>query len=135
MGVHSAPATPLLGTDISKITRKPSKTGKHGHEKRRSTREAKDSKPKSKKVNYGVRKTIQGLTYTMAGRNKSNQELLIGSLKYEGHVDVEKAQMKMDLYYNHSHNKHKGLNKDCQLGNPCEMKSDPRAKNQAPMIG
>ncbi|GJT22431.1 retrovirus-related pol polyprotein from transposon TNT 1-94, partial [Tanacetum coccineum] len=38
-------------TDISKITRKPSKTGKHGHEKRKSTREAKDSKPKPKKVN------------------------------------------------------------------------------------
>ncbi|GJR35533.1 MAK10-like protein [Tanacetum coccineum] len=37
------------GTDISKITRKPSKTGKHGHEKRKSTREAKDSKPKPRK--------------------------------------------------------------------------------------
>ncbi|GJS13926.1 hypothetical protein Tco_0408398 [Tanacetum coccineum] len=35
------------GTDISKITRKQSKTGKHGHEKRKSTREVKDSKPKS----------------------------------------------------------------------------------------
>ncbi|GJX82935.1 hypothetical protein Tco_0332416 [Tanacetum coccineum] len=35
-------------TDISKIT---TKTGKHGHEKRKSTREAKDSKPKPKKVN------------------------------------------------------------------------------------
>ncbi|GJX71848.1 hypothetical protein Tco_0309019 [Tanacetum coccineum] len=39
------------GTDISKITRKPPKTDKHGHEKRKSTREAKDSKPKPKKVN------------------------------------------------------------------------------------
>ncbi|GKE84856.1 hypothetical protein Tco_1558598 [Tanacetum coccineum] len=29
-------------TDISKITRKPSKTGKHGHEERKSTKEAKD---------------------------------------------------------------------------------------------
>ncbi|GJU61644.1 hypothetical protein Tco_1243479 [Tanacetum coccineum] len=35
-------------TDISKIT---TKTGKHGHEKWKSTREAKDSKPKPKKVN------------------------------------------------------------------------------------
>ncbi|GJZ29574.1 ribonuclease H-like domain-containing protein [Tanacetum coccineum] len=39
-----------LSTDISKIIRKPSKTGKHGHEKRKSTREAKDSKPKPEKV-------------------------------------------------------------------------------------
>ncbi|GJX89474.1 hypothetical protein Tco_0341488, partial [Tanacetum coccineum] len=38
------------GTDMSKFTRKPSKTGKHGHEKRKSTREAKDSKPKPEKV-------------------------------------------------------------------------------------
>ncbi|GJX14335.1 hypothetical protein Tco_0206093 [Tanacetum coccineum] len=33
-------------TDISKIIRKLPKTSKHGHEKRKSTREAKDSKPK-----------------------------------------------------------------------------------------
>ncbi|GJT85156.1 hypothetical protein Tco_1066873 [Tanacetum coccineum] len=37
-------------TEISKITRKPSKTGKHGHGKRKSTREAKNSKPKAGKV-------------------------------------------------------------------------------------
>ncbi|GJS07926.1 hypothetical protein Tco_0364722 [Tanacetum coccineum] len=37
-------------TDISKITRKPSKTGKHGHEKRKSTKEARDAKPKPGKV-------------------------------------------------------------------------------------
>ncbi|GJU07710.1 hypothetical protein Tco_1124140 [Tanacetum coccineum] len=43
---------PEAGTDISKITRKPSKTGKHGHGKRKSTREAKDSKLKPKKVNF-----------------------------------------------------------------------------------
>ncbi|GKE56431.1 hypothetical protein Tco_1495616 [Tanacetum coccineum] len=38
------------GTDISKITRKPSKTGKHGHGKRKSTREARNAKPKPGKV-------------------------------------------------------------------------------------
>ncbi|GKC30630.1 hypothetical protein Tco_1037924 [Tanacetum coccineum] len=38
------------GTDMLNITRKPSKTGKHGHEKRKSTREAKDSKPKPEKT-------------------------------------------------------------------------------------
>ncbi|GJX19907.1 reverse transcriptase domain-containing protein [Tanacetum coccineum] len=37
-------------TDISKIIRKPSKTGKHGHEERKSTKEARDAKPKAGKV-------------------------------------------------------------------------------------
>ncbi|GKD41891.1 hypothetical protein Tco_1266536 [Tanacetum coccineum] len=37
-------------TDISKITRKPSKTSKHGHEERKSTKEARDAKPKAGKV-------------------------------------------------------------------------------------
>ncbi|GJT58353.1 reverse transcriptase domain-containing protein [Tanacetum coccineum] len=37
-------------TDKTKITRKPSKTGKYEHEKRKSTSEAKDSKPKPEKV-------------------------------------------------------------------------------------
>ncbi|GJW82614.1 hypothetical protein Tco_0146589 [Tanacetum coccineum] len=40
----------IKGTDISKITRKPPKTGKHGHEKQKSTRETKDSKPEPEKV-------------------------------------------------------------------------------------
>ncbi|GJY16458.1 hypothetical protein Tco_0386880 [Tanacetum coccineum] len=43
----------MLCMDISEITRKRSKSGKHRHEKRKSTREAKDSKPKPRKVNYG----------------------------------------------------------------------------------
>ncbi|GKF26212.1 hypothetical protein Tco_0082106, partial [Tanacetum coccineum] len=33
-------------TDISNITRKPSRTGKPGHEKRKSTKEARNAKPK-----------------------------------------------------------------------------------------
>ncbi|GKD15926.1 putative ribonuclease H-like domain-containing protein [Tanacetum coccineum] len=37
-------------TDKTNITRKQSKKGKHGHGKRKSTREAKDSKPKPEKV-------------------------------------------------------------------------------------
>ncbi|GJT88988.1 ribonuclease H-like domain-containing protein [Tanacetum coccineum] len=44
------------GTDKTKITRKPSKTGKHGHEKQKSTREPKiqsQSQRKSTSVNYG----------------------------------------------------------------------------------
>ncbi|GJS07925.1 reverse transcriptase domain-containing protein [Tanacetum coccineum] len=39
-----------VGTDISKITRKPPKTGKHEHKKRKSTKEARDAKPKPGKV-------------------------------------------------------------------------------------
>ncbi|GJW65820.1 hypothetical protein Tco_0117704 [Tanacetum coccineum] len=39
------------GTDISKITRKQSKTSKHGHGIRRVQKEAKDSKPKPEKSN------------------------------------------------------------------------------------
>ncbi|GKG38736.1 hypothetical protein Tco_0460448, partial [Tanacetum coccineum] len=45
--------------DISKITRKPSKSGKHGHEERKSTKEARDAKQRfragsqSQKVNPG----------------------------------------------------------------------------------
>ncbi|GKD71350.1 hypothetical protein Tco_1325440, partial [Tanacetum coccineum] len=38
-------------TDISKITRNSPKMSKHGHEKRKSTKEAKDSKPKPREVN------------------------------------------------------------------------------------
>ncbi|GJT57943.1 hypothetical protein Tco_0992997 [Tanacetum coccineum] len=48
------------GTDKSKITRKQSKTGKHGHENQKSTKrsqrikaEAKNVKPQSKIVNHG----------------------------------------------------------------------------------
>ncbi|GJY17923.1 putative reverse transcriptase domain-containing protein, partial [Tanacetum coccineum] len=38
------------GTDKINITRKPSKTGKHEHRNQKSTKEAKDSKPKPEKV-------------------------------------------------------------------------------------
>ncbi|GJW80596.1 reverse transcriptase domain-containing protein [Tanacetum coccineum] len=71
------------GTDISKITRKLSKTGKHGHGKRKSTKEAKDSKEAKKSqlsVNYGVKSVIS--------------RLLIGQAKKLSHVDVRK-HMKM----------------------------------------
>ncbi|GKE95582.1 hypothetical protein Tco_1580437, partial [Tanacetum coccineum] len=37
-------------TDISIITRKQSKTGKHEHEKRKSTKEDRDANPKPGKV-------------------------------------------------------------------------------------
>ncbi|GJX27633.1 hypothetical protein Tco_0235712 [Tanacetum coccineum] len=46
----TSPEQTATGTDISTIIRKPSKTGKHEHENRKSTKEAKDSKPKPRKV-------------------------------------------------------------------------------------
>ncbi|GJU09244.1 hypothetical protein Tco_1125674 [Tanacetum coccineum] len=49
-------------TDISKITRKPSKIGKHGHEERKSTKEAKDSKAKPRKVNFSQQLVNQSQT-------------------------------------------------------------------------
>ncbi|GJW01336.1 hypothetical protein Tco_1556587 [Tanacetum coccineum] len=68
---------PLIGTNISKITRKPSKTSKHGHEKRKSTREAKDSKPKlkrSKTSSQGILLVIQAINHTWLRRK--HKELL-----------------------------------------------------------
>ncbi|GJW33733.1 hypothetical protein Tco_0053765 [Tanacetum coccineum] len=69
---------PETGTDISKITRKPSKTGKHGHGKRESTKEAKDSKPKPRKVNSQEKLVIS--------------KALISSLSSNATLDLVKAQ-------------------------------------------
>ncbi|GJT22384.1 reverse transcriptase domain-containing protein [Tanacetum coccineum] len=60
-------------TDISKITRKQSKTGKHGHEKRKSFIEAKDAKPKPEKVKSSVKLVIQEVINTRARSNQSYQ--------------------------------------------------------------
>ncbi|GJT09792.1 ribonuclease H-like domain-containing protein [Tanacetum coccineum] len=56
----------LLGTDISKITRKPSRTGKPGHENRKSTNESKDAKPKPEKVNLQSKLVKQWSTKDVA---------------------------------------------------------------------
>ncbi|GJS15423.1 hypothetical protein Tco_0409895, partial [Tanacetum coccineum] len=53
--------------DKEEITRKPSKTGKHGHEERKSTKEA--------------------------GKSSQSQKVK----KWECHVDVKKAQEKRDF--------------------------------------
>ncbi|GKF85047.1 hypothetical protein Tco_0249945, partial [Tanacetum coccineum] len=56
----------VKGMDISKITRKPSKTGKHGHENQKSTKrsqrfkaEARKVKPQSNPVKNGQQKVNQ----------------------------------------------------------------------------
>ncbi|GJT57289.1 retrovirus-related pol polyprotein from transposon TNT 1-94 [Tanacetum coccineum] len=72
-----------LGTDISKITRKPPKTGKHGHGKRKSIREAKDSKAKPEKVKLHFwRETVKdkGSQGLITGDILHKPELLIVSL-------------------------------------------------------
>ncbi|GKD43678.1 reverse transcriptase domain-containing protein, partial [Tanacetum coccineum] len=100
---NMGPFPSTKGTDISKITRKQSKTGKHGHEKRKSTREAKDSEPKpekmvkpqSKKVNPSKEKGENDYSSEAQqdGRVKNViSRALIGSLKLEGHVAMKKAQ-------------------------------------------
>ncbi|GKD80205.1 hypothetical protein Tco_1342826 [Tanacetum coccineum] len=50
---YSSSSNNSFGTNKTNITRKPSKTGKHEHGNQKSTKEAKDSKPKPRKVNYG----------------------------------------------------------------------------------
>ncbi|GKE42634.1 hypothetical protein Tco_1469918, partial [Tanacetum coccineum] len=70
-------------TDISIIIRKQSKTGKHEHEKRKSTKEARDSKPKPEKVKLQVR-FVKSST-------------LIGSLKLRGYAAGRKAQGDVDF--------------------------------------
>ncbi|GKD99609.1 hypothetical protein Tco_1387593 [Tanacetum coccineum] len=71
-------------TDISKITRKLSKTGKHGHEKRKSSIEAKDAKPKPEKVN------LHHVAMEEYGRkHKERWVLTLGSLRevaQAGHI-------------------------------------------------
>ncbi|GKC67170.1 hypothetical protein Tco_1099768 [Tanacetum coccineum] len=79
------PKTYHQGTDISKITRKQSKTGKHGHGNQKSTREAKDSKPKPEKVKPQSKKVKPWVKNVIS-------RALIGSLKLEGHVAMKKAQ-------------------------------------------
>ncbi|GJT72044.1 reverse transcriptase domain-containing protein [Tanacetum coccineum] len=81
--------------DISKITRKQSKTGKHGHGKWKSTKEAKDSKPKPRKDNYGqaharTAKLTQDLfdlglscdeLYVKASSLKAEKDRLVGQIE------------------------------------------------------
>ncbi|GKA30810.1 hypothetical protein Tco_0717115, partial [Tanacetum coccineum] len=98
------------GTDISKITRKPLKTGKHGHEKRKSTKEAKDSKPKPEKVKLQSKKV-----------NPSKEKQ--GSTREAGFCT--NCSHKRSTYV---------FITDCQAGNPCEFNCDPRAIINPPII-
>ncbi|GJR10742.1 DNA-directed DNA polymerase [Tanacetum coccineum] len=96
------------GTDISIITRKPSKTGKHEHENRKSTKEAKDSKPKP--------------TLGQFSSSKS-------------HVEEEKHIRKLKIALDLLSEKAQGVTiTDCHAGNPCVHICDPTAKANDPII-
>ncbi|GJR21675.1 hypothetical protein Tco_0970202 [Tanacetum coccineum] len=60
------------GTDKTNITRKPSKTGKHEHGNQKSTKEAKDSKSKPRKVNYGQASVKE--SQTLVNRSQSLED-------------------------------------------------------------
>ncbi|GJU87073.1 putative reverse transcriptase domain-containing protein [Tanacetum coccineum] len=86
-------------TDKTKITRKPSKTGKHGHGKRESTKEAKDSKPKPEKVKLQSKvvkkskKVNSQSTSVNYGSTKVKSVISMPSLAHlakESHVGVRK---------------------------------------------
>ncbi|GJV06242.1 3-phosphoglycerate kinase [Tanacetum coccineum] len=63
-------------TDISKITRKPPKTSKHGHGERKSTKEARDAKPKPGKV----KKSKLWSTFSQIGQTSDKLELVAANL-------------------------------------------------------
>ncbi|GKA60852.1 reverse transcriptase domain-containing protein [Tanacetum coccineum] len=118
------PQTDGQGTDISKITRKPSKTGKHGHEKRKSTREAKDSKPKPRKVN----------PWSILRSNQSYQTPIGQSVQVR---IVYKQRSTRDVgFYTESTLKRSTIESqtDCHVGNPCELNCDPTDMITPPMI-
>ncbi|GJU46494.1 hypothetical protein Tco_1203760 [Tanacetum coccineum] len=76
----------VLGTDKTKITRKSPKTGKHGHEKRKSTREAKDSKPKPEKVKSQSKKNA-----TLAGKEAQKKlGFALIALTKEAHMSLSR---------------------------------------------
>ncbi|GKC43924.1 hypothetical protein Tco_1061646, partial [Tanacetum coccineum] len=59
-------------TDKTNITRKPSKTGKHGHEKRKITKEARAAKPKPGKVKKV--KAMVNLQSTLVNKSQPQKE-------------------------------------------------------------
>ncbi|GJV67751.1 hypothetical protein Tco_1483260, partial [Tanacetum coccineum] len=124
MSSTAKPSTNNKGTDISKIIRKQSKTGKHEHENQKNTKEAKDSKPKPEKSSLiineheyysspspfhlavktrGKRKLRDKMDYSSGrihgGKVKSvNPRQFISSLKLGSHGDMEKAQRNLGFY-------------------------------------
>ncbi|GKA87529.1 reverse transcriptase domain-containing protein [Tanacetum coccineum] len=102
----------LTGTDKTNITRKPSKTGKHGYE---NGRVCKSRKPKSKKLDV-----IKDPHWSIP--------------QGECHVGHEKTPRSGFLYSGYSQKKHRGHITDCHVGNPCVHKYDPTNIIRDPII-
>ncbi|GJV64775.1 hypothetical protein Tco_1475603 [Tanacetum coccineum] len=77
----------LKSMDKSKITRKPSKTGKHEHEKRKSTREAKDLKPKVKLVYFLASFSSLAKEINTLDEGKHTRLMDFGSLMHSTKLD------------------------------------------------
>ncbi|GJX67739.1 reverse transcriptase domain-containing protein [Tanacetum coccineum] len=104
-------------TDISKITRKPSKTGKHGHGERKSTKEAKDAKPKPGKGETSLKHSHWPLPTRRT------------------HVDSEENTRGSGICSKLCLKETQGVSiTDCHAGNPCELPSNLTAYNDLPII-
>ncbi|GJZ34857.1 reverse transcriptase domain-containing protein, partial [Tanacetum coccineum] len=105
----------ILCTDISKITRKQSKTGKHGHENGRVS--------KSRKKSQAPRLV------------RSNQEDSLAHSQSKGYVINGRSIKRCGFCSKFTHiTSTSEPQTDCQLGNPCELTSDPTAIKLDQMI-
>ncbi|GKE83477.1 hypothetical protein Tco_1557219, partial [Tanacetum coccineum] len=104
-------------TDISKITRKSSKTGKHGHGERKSTKEAKDAKPKPRKGETSLKHSHCPLPTRRT------------------HVDSEENTRGNGICSKLCLKETQGVSiTDCHAGNPCELPSNLTANYDLPII-
>ncbi|GJX82117.1 hypothetical protein Tco_0331598, partial [Tanacetum coccineum] len=133
----------IKGTDISKITRKQSKTGKHGHKNGRVHKSRKQSQrkvnPQSNSqrasLNQGSKRTIQELVNKMAGIDQSSQRISLAHSQAQATYDEEKAQRDVGFALNTlSKQKIIEFQTDCHAGNPCELISDPTVDKKESMI-
>ncbi|GKD40288.1 hypothetical protein Tco_1260495 [Tanacetum coccineum] len=120
-----------LGMDKTKITRKPSKTGKHKHEKRRSVQESEAKVKKSQPlVNSGKTKgkfKLKG-TKDNSWDHFTWAELDVTSLSHWSLSIKERTRWIEDstrdeiFYTLHTHDGSTNVSiTDCHAGNPCEF--------------
>ncbi|GKD59608.1 hypothetical protein Tco_1297117 [Tanacetum coccineum] len=119
------------------------KTAKKGQTRTRETEEHKRSqrfKTKARKSQVSVKDSQILVNKSQPPEDKAPKcfkstlqvsSSLIGSLMPRR---LKEAQEMMIFALDHSHNKHKGHIKDCQLGNPCEFNFDPRVIINPPII-
>ncbi|GKB99702.1 ATP-sulfurylase PUA-like domain-containing protein, partial [Tanacetum coccineum] len=70
----------LISTDTSKITRKQSKTGKHGHENQKSTKRSQGFKTEARKVKPAVKSSHSGQTKSTQKDKSSKYFTLVPQL-------------------------------------------------------